>query len=94
MKRFLMTLFSTLLLSISLFAVEVNSNVETPHELAIEHIAESMSESESSSQPVWDDLYTSFNIEFAPLLLVSVSSQSHFIFFEVEKEIFRPPWQS
>jgi len=89
-----MTLFSTLLLSISLFAVEVSSNTESPNELAIEHIAESMSESESSPQPVWDDLYTRLNIEYAPLLLVNVSSQSHFIFFEIEKEIFRPPWQS
>lgn len=90
-----MALFSTLLLSLSLFALEVNTSSDTHHELAIEKTAELTCETESSSQQsVWDDLYTHLKLEFAPLQFMYVSSQPHFIFFEIKKEIFRPPWQS
>lgn len=95
MKRFLMTLLTIMSLSISLFALEIQTPADMHYDIAVEKTVEISCESESSNvQPIWDDLYTHINIEFSGLKLTKVSSEHHFNFYNLKKEIFRPPWVS
>lgn len=92
MKRYILMLLSTLLLSSSLFALEVYTHGDTHQEVATEMLIETSSEAESSVQTVWDDLYTNTRLDFVKISKKISCSESHFNFFNLKKEIFRPPW--
>lgn len=95
MKRFLLTLITIMSLSISLFALEIATPADIHYDVAVEKTMETPCESESSNaQPIWDDLYTHLSVEFSGLKLTKISSDDHFNFYYLKKEIFRPPWMS
>lgn len=92
MKRYILTLFMSLLLSASLFALELTTPLDSYQDTAIEVVVESSCEAESSPQSVWDDLYTKITLDFPKISKKISCAKSHFSFFDVKKEIFRPPW--